>query len=483
MSGPEPLDDSRLGQRFLRGSFYLGPGIWLTYVVNFALSLMLARILGPEAFGFYAFVFAVNEFLNIITGFSIEVAVLRAREESQELYDTAFVLSAGLGGAALLGALVAAPLLVSQRGAEAGWFIVALGVFRILTLLAGIHRVRLERQFRFGTVAGLNLASGILPNVAAVLCAWFGAGVWSLLARDGATACLLLSLGYLVSGYRFRSGYRRAVVSEIMDFAKPMFVARMVETVSLRSDRIVVGALLGNRALGLYDRSMFLAETGQLAARPLGQLVLNLYSRLQDQPRRLARSYEVVNFFLVRVMGAGAIVLVIFPEPTIRLLLGQDFLAAAPVLRWLGFYAWLLPVAENMKSMLLALGRVRFHARTRIIQMCVLIPGVLVAALHGSADGVAGVLVGSWLLWLGIAYIALRELAGSLRSLFLVPVLVATVTVGAIAAGARAGLLAGMPFWLLPFVPPLLFALLLALVERGRLLTELRFLRSQLRGA
>jgi hypothetical protein len=92
-------------------------------------------------------------------------------------------------------------------------------------------------------------------------------------------------------------------------------------------------------------------------------------------------------------------------------------------------------------------------------------------------------LVGSWLLWLGIAYIALRELAGSLRSLFLVPVLVATVTVGAIAAGARAGLLAGMPFWLLPFVPPLLFALLLALVERGRLLTELRFLRSQLRGA
>ena len=52
MSGPAPLDDSRLGQRFLRGSFYLGPGIWLTYVVNFALSLVLARILGPEAFGF-----------------------------------------------------------------------------------------------------------------------------------------------------------------------------------------------------------------------------------------------------------------------------------------------------------------------------------------------------------------------------------------------------------------------------------------------
>jgi O-antigen/teichoic acid export membrane protein len=181
-------------------------------------------------------------------------------------------------------------------------------------------------------------------------------------------------------------------------------------------------------------------------------------------------------------MGAGAIVLVISPEPTIRLLLGQEFLEAAPILRWLGFYAWILPVAENMKAMLLALGRVGFHARTRVIQMCVLIPGILVAALQGSAVGVAGVIVGSWLLWFGIAYVAIRELAGSLRSLLLVPILAAGVTGGAIGAGERVGLLADMPFWLLPFLPPLLFALLLALAERGRLLTELRFLRGQLRG-
>src|SRR5262245_32697872 len=100
---------ARLGSRFLKGTFQVGGANWAAYALNFALSLALARLLGPEAFGFYAFVFAGNELLNIVTAFSVQLAVLQSREESQDLYDAALALSAALGGAALLAAAVASP--------------------------------------------------------------------------------------------------------------------------------------------------------------------------------------------------------------------------------------------------------------------------------------------------------------------------------------------------------------------------------------
>lgn len=470
-----------LGARFLKGSFYLGAGNWLAYALNFALSLVLARILGPDAFGFYAFVFAVNELLNVVTGFSVQLAVLQAREESQELYDTALAISAALGGIALVGAGVAAPFLAAARGANAAWFILALGVFRILTLLGQMHWVKLERGLRYGTVAVLHLVSGSLPNVLAVAAAWAGADVWSLLARDGSAAALTLLLGRLASGHRFHREVRRAAAARIMDFARPMFVARGLEIAMVRADRIAVGAWLGDRWLGLYDRSVFVAETGSLALRPVTQLVFNLYARLQDDPRRRARAQELVSFGLVRVSLAGALALAVFPEATIRLLLGPAFVDAAPMLRWLAIYSAVLPLAENLKVLLLARGQPGVHAWIRVAQLAVLTPGIVFAARGGSATGVAAVLAATWILGALLAWWAVRDAAAGLGRILARPLATAAAAGAAVAGAAAAGLLAGAPFFALPFLPPLAFALLLAPVDRGHLLAELRYLRDQLR--
>ncbi len=482
MSQAEPPAPSpRLASRFLKGSFYLGAGNWLGYALNFALSLVLARLLGPDAFGFYAFVFAVNELLNVIAGFSIQLAVLQAREESQELYDTALAISAALGGVALVGACVLAPLLAAERGADAAWFIVAFGVFRVLTLLGQVHWAKLERGLRYGTVAALNLASGGLPNLLAVAAAWAGADVWSLLARDGSAAALTLLLGRLASGHRFRGKVGRAAASRLMAFARPMFAARGLEILMVRADRLAVGAWLGDRWLGLYDRSVFLAETGALALRPVSQLAFNLYARLQGDPRRLARAQELVSFGLVRVSLAGALALAVFPEAAIRLLLGPDFAAAAPILRWLAIYSAVLPLAENLKVLLLAGGRTGTHAWIRVAQLAVLAPGIALAVRAGSAVGVAAVLAATWVLGTLLAWWALRDLCGGLGRMIARPLAAAAGVAAAFAGAEAAGLLAGAPFEALPFLPPLAFAALVALVERGQLLAELHYLREQLR--
>jgi PST family polysaccharide transporter len=213
----------------------------------------------------------------------------------------------------------------------------------------------------------------------------------------------------------------------------------------------------------------------------LSQLVFNLYARLQDDPRRLARAQELVSYGLARVSLAGALALATFPEPTLRLLLGEGFVEAAPVLRWLAIYAGVLPLAENLKVLLLARGRAAAHAWIRVAQLAVLGPGILLAVRADSAPGVAAVLSAAWVLGALLSWAACRDAARGLGRLLARPLAVA-LAVGALLASAEAGgLLAGAPALALPFLPPVAFAALLAALERGRLVAELRYLREQLR--
>ena len=107
MSGPEPSSDpprsDGLGRRFVLGSFYLGVGQWASMIFNFATTLVIARILGPADFGLYAFVFAINAFINIVGAFSLNIALIQAKEASENLFDTAFAICAVLGAIGLAG--------------------------------------------------------------------------------------------------------------------------------------------------------------------------------------------------------------------------------------------------------------------------------------------------------------------------------------------------------------------------------------------
>ena len=471
-----------LARRFVLGSVYLGAGSWLAYLLNFGMQIAIARLLGPSAFGLYAFCFAINEFLNIVGAFSLNFALIQSREESQSHYDTAFAICAGLGGLGLLLAACVAPILGAARSSEAAWILVVMAFARIPRLLSQVSEAHLERALRYGALSVSTTLASVLPNVVAVGLAWIGLGAWSLALRDLLMTSLLLVMTLLWSGYRFRARVERRSWNELMSFSRPMFVSRGLEIAIERLDSLAVGALLGNTATALYHQARFLSEAGFVATRPVERTSFNVYARLQDDPVRLARAYALVNYFLVRVMLAGAAVLLIFPAETVRLLLGEEWAEVAPILRWLALYAGLLPLFHNVKVLFHGLGRVGLMVRVRIVQAVFFSGAVLAATLAGSTRGVAAGLLVTTLLGLALAWRQAARLVdvAPLR-LLAMPLLLLVACAGLFAALHAAGVLAWVPWAMRPFLPPLVYLLGILAVEQETLIGELRYLAGQLR--
>lgn len=470
-----------LGRRFLIGGFQLGAGQWLSAALNFAIMIAVARMLGPADFGLYAFVFSINEFLNIVGAFSLQVALIQAREAPQRLFDTAFAMSFGLGVIGLLAALPVALVLGGAHSQRAAWMLLALGVARLLRLLAQVPYAHLERRLRYGPITVITVVTGNLPNLCAIGFAWRAWGAWALIGRDVLMTVLLFGMTWTWSGYRFRGEVDRPTFRYLFDIAKRLFTAVSVGIVVERVDRVAVGAALGDAATGLYQQARYLAETGFLAIRPVSQLALNLYARVQDDPARLSRSHDLVNLLFVRAMLLGAVALLTFPGEVIQLLLGEEWLGAAPLLRAFGVFAVLVPLIDNVRVLFYGTGHVDRNVRVAVTQALVVVPGVLWGAWAGSLHGVAAAVIVSVFVAFGVSWVGSRDLVERHPvRLFAAPLLLAAASVAACLAARGAGLLSGLPGWSLPFLPPLLYGAGLLAVERRRLREELGYLRGQL---
>lgn len=470
-----------LGRRFLVGTALLGVGNSAVSALNLVVGILLARLLGPEEFGRFAFVVAITEVLGLFGGFSFGVALIQMREESQRLYDTALAIYAVLGAAMVAVGLVLAGVLLDMRGRDEALFLVVLVAARWFRLTSQVPRAKLERTLRFDVVTRNTVLSTGLPNVAALALAWWGIGAWALVARDVLVSLLSYALEALASGYRFRGDVGRDAYARLMGFAKPMFLARVIDLLVERVDRLAVGTFLGNASAGLLDRARFLADIGMYVMRPVERASLNLLSRVQDDDRRASRSYELATYFLVRLMFAGSIVLVLAPAETLELVLGSEWAGAAPALRWLGLHGAVIPIFTMTKVLAMARGQVARLARISAVQATILIPGTLIAAYAGNFTAVAAVVALTTFVGTGVMLAWTRDLAAmSYRAVFGAPVFAALATAALLFASDSLGVARVLPALARPFLIAIVFVLVLLASEGRRLGTELRYLRAQL---
>jgi len=452
-------------------------------LLNMAIGVALARILGPEAFGLYAFVFAINELLNIVGAFSLHSALIQSRDESQELYDTALAICFGLGLLGMVAALAIAPFLWVHRGSEAAWFLLALSLSRVLRLVSQVPRARLERSMRYGTITTIQVTGGSVPNVVALGLALVGVGPWCLVVRDLLVALLTLAMEAGFSGYRFAGQVRRQPSRRLMSFARRLFLARTTDILVERVDRVVAGAYLGNAAAGLLDRSRFLADLGLLVMRPVERTSMNLFSRVQDDGYRLSRAYSLVNFFLIRMVFALAAVCLLAPSEFVRLVYGPDWLAAATPLRWLAVHAAFMPMLSIVKVLIIARARVERLVRISIWQACVLVPGALVAGHLGSLEGTAAAIAATSTVGMCLAVLATRDQVDtSYVRLALVPLAALGVTATVVFGADALGWSSSLPWWSRPFLVGTVFVLAVLAAEGSRMKVELGYLREQLGG-
>jgi O-antigen/teichoic acid export membrane protein len=410
--------------------------IWLTGVqigitlFSFGANVVLARLLMPEDFGTFALALSLTELFFILAGWSFGLAVVQTKELSEDFVDTGYLLSLGMGICIVIIVLGSSILLKKFYSARILQFLWIFSALDVVAILGNYRANLLERRLDYGKFSAIRLSSRVIPWIVAIFLAWLGAGVWSFVGHQVLMASILF-FGYTaLSGHRFRWRLSREAMRRLFRFGGQMFMARGLEVGFYRLGNLMIGTLAGTTQLGYFSQAFTLSEMGHRVSWPaLGQVPFAAYSRLQNDRDKLSKGYELVNYFLFRLLTPVGLIFLFLGEQVIVFLYGEQWRPAGPLLQAFALYTLAMPVFENMKALLYSQDKIPGAIFSRLTQLSFLAPGMYLALKSLRVLGAVYVLDIGVLIGIAVIYFWVRRLVHvQMRKLALPPLLAALGT-------------------------------------------------------
>ena len=346
----EPLDLSTLKARTFASAVWSIVRIGWNNAANIAIFLVLARLLAPRAFGVFALATVVVEVTRVVAGAGFSDVILRERTVDEDLADTLFWANVGLGlivGAAILvlaggyGALMHQPELTHVL-----W---ALAPLVPLSSLGGVHLARKLRDFGHRAVAARAMTASVLGGFGAIVGAFSGWGVWSLVVEAVILDTVGLVFAWRNYPWRPRLVFKWARLKGVLAFSSGMMATQLLWLMIGRVPDLFIGRRIGATAVGVYRVAMRMIDLiGQTVLAPVGSVAMITFARLQDDPVRFRRAYTrmvglVALLTLPAILGFGVV-----SQEAIAVIFGSRWLASAPIASVLCMVA--LPITLNYFS-------------------------------------------------------------------------------------------------------------------------------------
>jgi PST family polysaccharide transporter len=353
-----------------------------------AIGIVLARLLGPHAFGTFAVALVALMAVLSFNELGVSLAIVRWPGEPGEIAPTVATVSLATSLVIYAGCFFGAPAFASAMGAPA-----AAGVVRVLALnvildgLVATPAALMQRYFRQGTKMIADQVNNWLGAAVSVGLAWHGMGAMSLAIgrMTGAVAAAILFISLSPQPLRF--GFDRTKARALLRFGLPLAGSSIIGFAVVNVDQLVVGHMLGATALGLYALALNLASWPvNMFSLPVRSVAPAVFSRLQHEPAAMRSGFLSATGLLgvtmpVCLLISGSAV------PLLGFVYGPKWVPAAAALRWLGALAALRIIYELVYDFFVVLARSRVVFTLQLAWLLVLVPALVAGC---ATAGIAG---------------------------------------------------------------------------------------------
>jgi O-antigen/teichoic acid export membrane protein len=363
--------------------------------ITFIAGIILARLLSPREFGLIGMItvfIAVSEsFIN--SGFSS--ALIRKKDCTDTDFSTVFYFN-------LVAGILFFFILFFSAPAIAGFFdepqleaiVQVLGIILIIDSLTLIQRTILTKRIDFKLQARISVIASLGSGIVAIVMAFNGFGVWSLvvqrLLRQGLNSLFL----WLWNRWRPLWVFSKQSFKELFGFGSKLLVSGLIDTLYRNIYYLVIGKYFSAQELGYYTRaegfknlpSQNLNSIVRRVTYPVLSSMQDDIPRLRNNYQKLIRSVMFITFILMLGMAAVA-------EPMIHTLIGAKWEPAIIYLQMLCFVGMMYPLHALNLNMLQVQGRSDLFLKLEVIKKIIAIPTIVIGVFFGIKMMIVGMMV------------------------------------------------------------------------------------------
>lgn len=353
-------------------------------------SMVLARLLTPEAFGVVTTLTMIISFAEIFTDAGFQKYLVQHefrddldREESTNVaFWSNLVLSLFIWG---IIAIFNAPLADLVGSPGLGHVLIIASVSIPLAAFSSIQMALFKRDLDFKTLARVRIVATLIPLIITVPLAFWLRSYWALVIGTIVVNLVNAILLTLFSKWKPRLFYSFNKLKEMFSFT----VWSMVEAVSIwltnYVDVFIVATMLSQYYLGLYKTSSSLV--GQIMGFVTAistPILFSALSRLQNDEREfrsLFFRFQKIVGLLVIPLGVG---IYLFREFATELFLGSQWSEASGFVGFWALTSSLTIVLSHFSSEVYrAKGKPKLSVLAQVLHIAALWPTILVSVRYG----------------------------------------------------------------------------------------------------
>jgi O-antigen/teichoic acid export membrane protein len=324
-------DLRNLDRAFVRGMSWTASIKWLTQVVTWGMTVVVARLLAPSDYGLVGIAAIYITLFTLFSEFGIGTAVVTLQDLTENQVSQLNTLSLLLGLLGLIiSAAVAIPLGKFFHAPNLPPVVIVLSCGFIFSGIRTVPYALLQKELRFKLLALIEGLQGIVQALVTVTLAFLGFGYWALVL--GILSLSVTPTGLILIWRRQSFAIPRfSSIRKAIHFSRHIVIGRLCWASYSNSDFIVAGRVLGEAPLGAYTLAWTLAYSPlEKLTTLVNRVTPSVFAKIQTDSEALCRYLRNIT---------GGMALIIFPVTIGMALVAPEFVALVLGSKWSGVVA------------------------------------------------------------------------------------------------------------------------------------------------
>ena len=341
--------------------------------VSFVVSIILARLLAPEAYGTIALITVFTALLQVFINSGLGVALIQKKDADDLDFSTVFYFNIALC-LVLYGLLcLSAPLIADfYELPELTPLIKTLGLTLVISGVNNIQQSYVSKTMQFRRFFFATLGGTLFSAVIGIVLAYKGYGVWALVVQKLTNDAVNTAILWITVKWRPRWMFSCKRLKGLFSYGWKMLVSALLDAGYRDLRQLIIGKMYTATDLAYYNKgnqlpSLLVANINS----SIDSVLLPTLAAEQDDCTRvksMTRRAIKTSTYIMMPMMMG---LAVCAEPLIRLLLTEKWMSCVLFLRVFCFTYAFHPIHTANLNAIKAMGRSDLFLKLEILKKSV----------------------------------------------------------------------------------------------------------------
>lgn len=364
-----------LKDKTLHGILWVSLSSILLKLINFAVSIILARLLEPQDFGLVAIALIVVSFFEIFHDLGIRPALIHRKNDYDAAANTAFLIFPAVALVFYAISYQIAPLAAQFFHEEQITVLIrVLSLTFVIWSFGSLPKALLTKDLEFKKLVTHRLLPKIAYGAVAIMMALKGFGVWSLVGGHLIFEVLNVITVWYAQKWRPSLRFDRRIAIELLNYGKYAMTANIIIFLISVIDIAIIGRLLGSQELGYYSIAFTIAGffTLQISIM-VSEVMFPAFSKMQGDINKMGTAYQKTLKYLSLIAFPAALGIMSVSWYFIKVVYGDKWLPAVAVLQVLCIYGLNKAMLKTTENLYLAAGKPKIMTKINLYQFAAML--------------------------------------------------------------------------------------------------------------